>query len=101
MEAEFRPKGMVFDFNGTLIDDTLIQREVWRRLFPVFMKREMAEGEYEARILGNTNNVILQFYFPGITPEREYAMLTRKEALYREVMREDPARRIVFLSGGN
>lgn len=44
MEAEFRPKGMVFDFNGTLIDDTLIQREVWRRLFPVFMKREMAEG---------------------------------------------------------
>lgn len=99
MEAEFRPKGMVFDFNGTLIDDTLIQREVWRRLFPVFMKREMADGEYEARILGNTNSVILQFYFPGITPEREYAMLTRKEALYREVMREDPARRIVFYPG--
>lgn len=99
MNAEFRPKGMVFDFNGTLIDDTLLQREVWRRLFPVFMGREMAEGEYEARILGKTNNVILRSYFPDITPEREYEMLSRKEAFYRDVMREDPEKNIVFYPG--
>lgn len=99
MTTEFKPKGMVFDFNGTLIDDTLIQREVWRRLFPVYMGREMAEGEYEARILGNTNNVILHSYFPGISPECEYEILMEKEAYYREVMREDPEKNLVFYPG--
>lgn len=95
----FKPKGMVFDFNGTLIDDTLQQREAWIRLFPKHMGRSIQDGEYESRILGNTNTDILQSYFPGLDSEREFEILMEKEALYRDIMRENRDELIRFYPG--
>lgn len=99
MTQPFTPKGMIFDFNGTLVNDTIQQQDAWRRLFPIIIGRPMGETEFEDRILGNTNTDILQSYFPGLSAADEHVYLSQKEALYRDIMREDPAKNIVFYPG--
>ena len=56
-------KAVLFDFNGTLYDDTRFHRAAWRN----FMKRkfdmELTEDEITAHYIGPNNSEIVQYCF--------------------------------------
>lgn len=84
-------KAVIFDFNGTLFDDTRFHLEAWRRFIRDKLHVEFSEQELRRRFLGPNNSQILPAIFgESLTEEESEALSREKEALYRAVVRSDP-----------
>lgn len=83
----------IFDFNGTLFLDLPMHRIAWNR----FMARrgiEVTDEMFYKYMFGPTNDFILRrILSPDLTDAEIEAMSKEKEALYREVVLNDPALR--------
>ncbi len=84
-------QSFIFDFNGTLFQDTEIHRQAWKR----FMARygfHITDETFDRYMCGPTNRVILGRFFGDILTENEYTRLSaEKEAVYRDIVLADPA----------
>ena len=85
-------RAVLFDFNGTLFDDTRFHIISWSR----YMKRrfgfELTEADVIARYIGPNDSVILKNELGDRYSEEERRIFSdEKEAEYRAVAREDPA----------
>ncbi len=80
----------IFDFNGTLFQDTEIHRRAWKR----FMARygfHITDETFDRYMCGPTNRVILAHFFGDQLAEAEYDRLSaEKEAVYRDIVLADP-----------
>jgi beta-phosphoglucomutase-like phosphatase (HAD superfamily) len=83
-------KGMIFDFNGTLVLDSHIHKAVWTDFFPLHGKKPLSEEEMEKNLLGCGNTEILTRFFSPITPEEIERLTYEKEAEYRRRAVLDP-----------
>ncbi len=84
-------KGLIFDFNGTLFSDTDKQAEAWRRMTLKYHQREIGPTEFQDHIHGRVNSVIGDYFFPAeMSKDEKNAKLLEKEAIYRQIAREDP-----------
>ena len=85
-------KAVIFDFNGTLFDDTRFHIAAWKRYMRKRFGVELTEAEVCAQFIGPNNSAIFQSWFGGgFTPEQAHAWSLEKEAEYRAAVREDPA----------
>lgn len=92
-------RGVIFDFNGTLFSDTDLQAEAWNRMFQKYHQRNIGPTEFEDHFHGRVNSVIRDYFFPPEMDETEKdRALLEKEALYRQVVLEEP-KRIRFVTG--
>lgn len=76
-------KGVIFDFNGTMVFDSSIHRAVWRDFIPQHLGIEITDEQVDRTMLGRDNANIVRQYF-GELPEAEVTRLGKeKEAEYR------------------
>ncbi len=89
-----RGLGLVFDLDGVIVDSNPVHREAWiryNRCLGIETSEEMLEFMY-----GKRNDEIVRHYFGSSLSEGEIAAHgSRKEALYRELMREQVGTRTV------
>ena len=87
-------RGIIFDFNGTMIYDSPIHRGVWMDFIPAHGGVLTEEG-FDKRILGRDNAHILVDFFGDLTDEQIERMTYEKEAEYRRRCVNDPRFRLV------
>lgn len=86
-------KGIIFDFNGTLFDDTDLQEDAWAIIIKKYLKREIGAAEFSDHIHGLANPDILEY----LNAHNPFAPLSmdvplEKEEVYRQLLRDDPSR---------
>ena len=78
-------KGVIFDFNGTVFWDTRLHNQAW----DLFLNKygiDWTVDEKMQKIMGRTNQDILQTVFNGALSKAEIVSLTmEKESIYQEL----------------
>jgi beta-phosphoglucomutase len=77
-----RPKGLIFDMDGVLIDSNPYHLKSWL-LFAKQIGIDLKEEEFPTRVYGKTNEEILRQAFPEEKDTQIQAWSDEKEALYR------------------
>ena len=92
-------KGVIFDFNGTLFEDTYIQADAWIEVIRRHFHREMDISEFFSSFHGRGNVDILK-YVNSLDPSKQFdiSITDEKEQVYRRICRDHPER-TVFLPG--
>ena len=91
-------KNYIFDFNGTLYQDTPMHHMAWQAFFQRHGATFTDENFYKY-MCGPPNSAILrQFIDPDLTDDEADALSEEKEAIYREIILNDPA--LQFLTPG-
>lgn len=92
-------KGVIFDFNGTLYEDTDLQEDAWAVLIRKYFHREMGPTEFRDCFHG-LGNVDILTYINSLDPKLQFdiSITDEKEATYRQICREQPER-VHFLPG--
>ena len=84
-------KGIIFDFNGTVITDDEFHLRAWRKHVASF-GIEFTDETYFACMHGSTNDLIYKNVFgKEVPPEDKMTVGLEKEEFYREFMRQKPA----------
>lgn len=83
-------RAAIFDFNGTLFDDTRYHLVAWQRYMKKRFSLDMSVQEVQRRFIGPNNSVILRNFFGERYSDAEIAIFSReKEMEYRSVARAD------------
>jgi len=83
-------KGIIFDFNGTLFWDSEKHKQTWREFSKILRGTSFTDEEMLKYMFGRTNEEIIR-YAIGRQPSPEMVEKygQEKEALYRQMCRED------------
>ena len=83
-------KGIIFDFNGTLLFDSEKHLEAWREYSRQLRGTAFTNEEMQAHMFGRTNEDIIA-YAIGKKPSKELVIKLglEKEAVYRDMCRKD------------
>lgn len=85
-------KGILFDFNGTLFNDTHLHKAAWHDFFLKNFGWDFSEEEILRRCLGPSNEDIFNDFFEGkLTRDEKAALGAKKEEEYRAAAKADPA----------
>lgn len=90
-------QAVIFDFNGTLFFDTCFHEEAWSRIYRELCKEKDKEPD-PAFFCGPPNDVLIYALAPELTKEERQKWSVRKEAIYREICKENPEK--VHLTAG-
>ncbi len=85
-------RGVIFDFNGVLLDDAGIQIQAWQRVAMDLRGYEMTEEELAVQMHGRPNSHVLS-YLAGrkIVGAELLTLIEVKESRYRELCLRNPA----------
>ncbi len=85
--------GIIFDFNGTLFDDSDKHEKAWQIFSTRVFHRNITEEEFKQIVHGRNNDFILQ-YLSGesLSKEQINSYVEEKERIYRELCEEDKVR---------
>ena len=79
-------KGIIFDFNGTMFQDSHLHEEAWIHMIHKYTKGELSDEDILKNIHGRTNNEILNFFISKTLTDKEITSLSyEKEAYYRNL----------------
>jgi len=82
--------GVIFDFNGTLFNDTAFHNEAWSK-FAEQNKLVLTAEDLETLIHGHTNKEILEFLYKKVLSNNELKKYyEEKEAIYRNICTNNP-----------
>ncbi|MEO6813636.1 MAG: HAD family phosphatase [Ginsengibacter sp.] len=82
---EFKVKAVIFDLDGTLIDNNSYHRKTWEKYLNS-KGRSISNAEFNAHLNGRTNHDAIEYiYGKGISNEESVKYTLEKEALYREM----------------
>ena len=82
------PFGVIFDMDGVLVDSADAHWESWRLL--ARENRRTATREQFATTFGRQNRDIIPILFGEVSAAKMQALSERKEALYRDLIRDHP-----------
>ena len=84
------PKGIIFDFNGTLFFDNDKHIKAWTEISKLIRNHGISEEELHSRINGVPNNEVIKYLFDGQCEEETQIRYSKlKEEFYRKFCRED------------
>lgn len=87
---KYAVEGVIFDFNGTLFNDSQFHNEAWR-LFADSYGISLKPQDYDDHIHGYTNKEIIGYLFERNPAENELAdFYEEKEGIYRSICRQNP-----------
>jgi len=78
---------VLFDFNGTLFFDGKFHVEAWSQVCRMYHKDIK---DLPMNVLGSRNDLIIQAIAPNLSPAERQALSQRKEALYRDICKQNP-----------
>lgn len=82
-------KGVIFDFNGTLIFDSKYHIQAWQRLISELRGSELSDQEISDKVFGLPNVVALENVFPNQYSSSEKERYSKlKEAYYRDLCKD-------------
>ena len=85
-------KGIIFDFNGTLLFDSDKHEKAWRIFMKEFCGKEISDEEFEKNIHGVVNKKALEYLYKRTLSNEEVLSLEQeKEKIYRKLVLEDTA----------
>jgi len=79
-------RGVVFDMNGTLIDDIPFHFQAWRSLASE-LGVELTEQKFQSFNGLKNEDILPKLVGPGVPPEKVAKLIEQKEATYRELYR--------------
>lgn len=92
-------KGVIFDFNGTLFDDTDLQEEAWNVLVKKYLGRDLGPTEFSDCFHGLGNpDILLYLNAQPLESPLGLDVTDEKEVIYRQICREHPER-VSFIPG--
>lgn len=72
--------GVIFDFNGTLFDDTKLHVKAWQKMIKEYFPHIEDTNKFIPQLLGKPNEVILNSLSPTtLSPEKSMNYLIRKK----------------------
>ncbi len=85
MLDEFNVKAVIFDLDGTLIDNNAFHLTTWKKYLEN-MGRQISEEEYNQNINGRTNKDAIEYIYGRKMADDELEKYTNeKEELYRKI----------------
>ena len=88
-------KAVIFDFNGTLFNDTHFHDTAWKEFASRYGKN-LSPGELDKNIHGFTNREIFTYIFKRSLEENElYQFYEEKEEIYRFICQKNSAKCIL------
>ena len=85
-------KGIIFDFNGTLLFDSDKHKKAWHIFMKEFCGKEISDKEFEKNIHGIVNKRALEYLYERTLSDEEVLSLEQeKEKIYRKLVSEDTA----------
>lgn len=82
---EFETKVVIFDLDGTLLDNNSFHRQSWIEYLKN-MGREISEEEFNQNFNGRTNKDVIEYIFNRkMSPEEILKYSLEKEAVYRKI----------------
>lgn len=86
-------KAIVFDFNGTLFNDTDFHIIAWQKFLRDRFQQNLDSDQVRRQFIGSNNRTLLRGYLgDGYSDAELERMGLEKEAYYRETVREHPDR---------
>ena len=83
-------KGIIFDFNGTMFQDSHLHEEAWVHMVNKYSKGSLSEEDILLNLHGRTNKEILNYFISDSLSDEEISKLSfEKEAYYRELCLRD------------
>jgi beta-phosphoglucomutase len=83
--VEFNAKAVIFDLDGTLIDNNAYHLETWKKYLEK-SGRSISDEEFNANFNGRTNQDVIEYlYGKEVSKEEALQHTLDKEALYREI----------------
>ena len=84
-------KGVIFDFNGTLFEDSHLHEQAWRDYSEKLRGTPFSDEEMQKYMFGRSNEEIIT-YAIGRKPSHEECLkwANEKEAAYRELVLKNP-----------
>ena len=83
-------KGIIFDFNVTLLSDSDKHEKAWRIFAKEFCNKEITDEEFEKNIHGVVNKKALEYlYEKSLSTEEVLSLEQEKEKIYRRLVMED------------
>ena len=83
-------KAVLLDFNGTLFFDSGFHAEAWGKIYRELHPNE-DDGPDGSFYLGPRNDVLIERIAPWLTPQERQEVSRHKEALYRNICKENPS----------
>lgn len=84
-------KAVLFDFNGTLYNDTDFHRRAWRSYMKKRFGADVTDAQLDKYYIGPGNETIFKTFFNGKVTDAEIVKYSlEKEEEYRSICRSDP-----------
>ena len=77
-------KGIIFDMDGTMIDNMMIHHRAWQRKLAE-LGMELTVEEVKENIHGINEEILERLFGDRFTPEERQQIAWEKEAAYREI----------------
>jgi len=92
-------QGIIFDFNGTLFEDSKLHEQAWRDYSKILRGTPFSDEEMHKYMFGRSNEEIIT-YAIGRKPSKDECLkwANEKEAYYRNLVLQNPE--IVHLTAG-
>ncbi|HEY1405023.1 MAG TPA: HAD family phosphatase [Spirochaetota bacterium] len=85
-------KGVIFDFNGTLVRDSQFHDEAWRRMAVKLRGCTLSDDEMTESVHGWTNRSAIEYLLGRPVDSRELSSLSdEKESIYIDLCKDDPS----------
>ena len=75
-------KGIIFDFNGTMFQDSHLHEEAWVHMVNKYSKGSLSEEDILLNLHGRTNKEILNYFISDSLSEEEISKLSFALILY-------------------
>lgn len=83
-------KGIIFDFNGTLVFDSAKHEKAWKITSEKYRDTPFSNEELEKNVHGRTNKAIFEYIFKKTLSDEQVAKLAyEKELIYQKLCLED------------
>lgn len=87
-------KGVIFDLDGTMVDNMVVHHEAWQRLLKT-LGLDLSLTEVKEQVHGVNDEIFLRLFGDRFTKEERQMLGERKEAEYREIFKP----RLKLISG--
>lgn len=81
-------KGIIFDFNGTMVFDGYIHEKAWIDMIKKH-NNQVTEEEIIDYIHGRTNDKIIEYFIGDVTAEKLVQLAEEKELEYQRIVEEE------------
>lgn len=86
-------EAVLFDFNGTLFQDSVFNEDAWLEFAHKIAGRKITKAEFDQHIHGKVNRLALEYLFERpFTAEEALVWGEKKEDIYRQMVRDNPAK---------